>query len=147
MLILWSNVQYKNIRTTVLKSRSISASTTCDYSFIHTICKYLWHGITWKLTLRIPLTNGVARSCHECDHVTFPWISYDVCNFLIEILKFKQAIQMTFGRNKCDKRTAKNLKTRISHAIKVIKRLNNFSYQKVSPMHKFISCKKIENNM
>ena len=114
MLILWSNVQYKNIRTTLLKSRSICASTTCDCSFIHTICKYL------DMVL--------------LGHVTCLWISYDVCNFLIEILKFKQAIKMTFMCNKCDKRTAKNLKTRISHVIKLIKRLSNFSYQKVSPM-------------
>ena len=147
MLILWSNVQYKNIRTTVHLKQKHLRKHNLRLLFYTYYLQISWHGITWKLTLRIPLTNGVARSCHECDHVTFPWISYDVCNFLIEILKFKQAIQMTFGRNKCDKRTAKNLKTRISHAIKLIKRLNNFSYQKVSPMHKFISCKKIENNM
>ena len=47
-----------------------------------------------------------------CGHVTFPGTSYDVLNFL-EISTYKQAIKLTFGRNKFDKRTVKNFQIRI----------------------------------
>ena len=29
------------------------------------------HGVSWKLTLRILLTNNIMRQRYECDHLTF----------------------------------------------------------------------------
>ena len=53
------------------------------------------------------------HSGHEWGHVTFRRISYYFCNFLVEMSTFKQAIKLTFGRNKFGKRTMQNLQTRI----------------------------------
>ena len=38
--------------------------------------------------------------------------SYNICNFLVEMLTYKQTIILTFGRNKFSKRTLQNLETR-----------------------------------
>ena len=46
--------------------------------------------------------------------------SYNVCNFLVEISTFKQAIKLTFGRNKFGKRTVQNLQARIHFQEKVM---------------------------
>ena len=41
-------------------------------------------------------------------HVTFPGTSYNICNFLVEMLKFKQSITLRFGRNKFGKKAVQN---------------------------------------
>ena len=44
----------------------------------------------------------------------FSWnFLQNVCNFLAEMATFKQAIKLTFGRNKFGKRTVQDLQTRI----------------------------------
>ena len=50
---------------------------------------------------------------HECDHMNFSGTSYNVCNVLVEMSTFKQAIKLNFGRNKFGKRRVQNLHTRI----------------------------------
>ena len=55
------------------------------------------------------MINGVARWPHECVHMTFPGTSYNICNFLVEVSTFKQAIKFAFRSNKFGKSTEQNL--------------------------------------
>ena len=47
-----------------------------------------------------PLIKGITRWRNECDHKTFPGTSDKMCNFLVEMSTFKQAIKLTFWHNK-----------------------------------------------
>ena len=46
------------------------------------------------------MVNKVTRWRHERGHMNFTGTSNNVCNFLVEMLKFKQSIKLTFPRNK-----------------------------------------------
>ena len=61
----------------------------------------------------IDTVSAECHECHECGHVTFPGTSYNVCNFKVEMSTFKQAIKLSFRRNKFGKRKVQNLQTRI----------------------------------
>ena len=80
----------------MFKIRSIWTCATCDYSFIHTVCKYFdmasVGSLHWGYLLK--------RWRHECDRVNFLGTFYSVFNFLVEISTFKQAIKLTFGPKK-----------------------------------------------
>ena len=123
----------------MLKIWNTCACAFCDYSFTHTIGKYL--GIWYQLETasRIPLDkSGHKRWRHKCGHVTFRGTSYNVCNFLVEISILKQAIKLSFGRNKFGKRAVQIYKPdnifRESHVIKLIKWFATSIYQKVPPL-------------
>ena len=47
----------------------------------------------------------MTRWIHESGHVTFPRTFYNVCNILIEMSTFKQALELTFRRNKFGRTT------------------------------------------
>ena len=105
-------------------------------------CKILWYGISWNLSLRIALhkwRNEVTRWCRECDHVTFPGTSYNVCNFLVEVSTFKQAIKgwlldVTNSAKRQYKIYRPQYIFRKSRVFKLIKSMTNFIYQKSNSM-------------
>ena len=105
-------------------------------------CKILWYGISWNLSLRIALDkwrNEVTRWCRECDHVTFPGTSYNVCNFLVEVSTFKQAIKgwlldVTNSAKRQYKIYRPQYIFRKSRVFKLIKSMTNFIYQKSNSM-------------
>ena len=111
-----------------------------------------WHDIRWKLSLRVTLDKCWQKRCHECGQVIFPGTSYDVSNFLIEMLTFKQAIMLTFGSNKFGKCKGQCKIYRPeyifgkNHVIKLRKSLTNFK-SITNKSFKFISFKKLLNNM
>ena len=73
----------------------------------------LWHGISWKLTLRIPLQKWGHKMASRDGHVTFPGNSCNVCNFLAEMSTFKLVIKLTVRQNKFGKILVQSLQTRI----------------------------------
>ena len=89
-----------------------------------------------KLYWGYPSINGACRCLHECDHITFTTFAafYNVCNFLVDMSTFTQAIKLVF-RHKFRKKTVQNKQVRI-HFLKkscdqIEKSLTNFIYQKV----------------
>ena len=95
-----------------------------------------WHGISWKLTLRITLQKWSHKMTSRNSHVTFPGNSYNVCNSLAEMPKFKQVIKLTVGKINLVKSYCKIYRPenifRKSQVIKLIKSLTNLIYQKMS---------------
>ena len=104
--------------------------------FLRTICKYHDMASVEKLYWGYPSINGACRCLHECDHITFTTFAafYNVCNFLVDMSTFTQAIKLVF-RHKFRKKTVQNKQVRI-HFLKkscdqIEKSLTNFIYQKV----------------
>ena len=103
---------------------------------MRTICKYHDMASVEKLYWGYPSINGACRCRHECDHMTFTTFTafYNVCNFLVDMSTFTQAIKLVF-RHKFRKKTVQNKQVRI-HFLKrscdqIEKSLTNFIYQKV----------------
>ena len=103
---------------------------------MRTICKYHDMASVEKLYWGYPSINGACRCLHECDHITFTTFAafYNVCNFLVDMSTFTQAIKLVF-RHKFRKKTVQNKQVRI-HFLKksrdqTEKSLTNFIYQKV----------------
>ena len=89
-----------------------------------------------KLYWGYPLINGACRCRHEYDHVTFITFAffYNVCNFLVVMSTFPQAIKFIF-QHKFRKKTVQNKQVGIYFLKKscdqIEKSLTNFIYQKV----------------
>ena len=103
---------------------------------MRTICKYHDMASVEKLYWGYPSINGACRCRHECDNMTFTTFIafYNVCNFLVDMSTFTQAIKLVF-RHKFRKKTVQNKQVRI-HFLKkscdqIEKSLTNFIYQKV----------------
>ena len=103
---------------------------------MRTICKYHDMASVEKLYWGYPSINGACRCLHECDHITFTTFAafYNVCNFLVDMSTFTQAIKLVF-RHKFRKKTVQNKQVRI-HFLKkscdqIEKSLTNSIYQKV----------------
>ena len=103
---------------------------------MRTICKYHDMASVEKLYWGYPSINGACRCLHECDHIIFTTFAafYNVCNFLVDMSTFTQAIKLVF-RHKFRKKTVQNKQVRI-HFLKqscdqIEKSLTNFIYQKV----------------
>ena len=60
--------------------------------------------------------------------VTFHGTSYNVCNFLVKMATFKQAMKLTFGCNKFGKRAVQNLRTRIHFYKKSRNQVDKITY-------------------
>ena len=103
-LIKWSGETSSH---PMLKIWKIYPYATRDFSFIHTIGKYLDMVSAGNLHLGYSWINGVTKWRHYCDHVTFHGTSYNVCNFLVEVSTFKQAISLVFWCNKLGRKTSK----------------------------------------
>ena len=71
-----------------------------------------WHGISWKFTLSILLDKWDQKLTSWMWSRDTSGNSYNISNFLVEMLTYKQTIILTFGRNKFSKRTLQNLETR-----------------------------------
>ena len=65
---------------------------------MRTICKYHDMASVEKLYWGYPSINGACRCLHECDHITFTTFAafYNVCNFLVDMSTFTQAIKLVF---------------------------------------------------
>ena len=103
---------------------------------MRTICKYHDMASVEKLYWGYPSINGACRCLQECDHITFTTFAafYNVCNFLVDMSTFTQAMKLVF-RHKFRKKTVQNKQVRI-HFLKkscdqIEKSLTNFIYQKV----------------
>ena len=79
---------------------------------LNTIGKYLDVVSVGNLHQAYPLTNGIKSERHECGHVALLGNSYNICNFLVEMLTYKQTIKLSFGRNKFSRRSLQNLETK-----------------------------------
>ena len=90
---------------------------------------------------QLAITYGVTRWRHEGRYVISPGISYDVCNFLVEMSTFKQAIKLTFGRNNFGKKKLKNLQARIrfqkNSCVQIGKNIDQLHLLKKYPQCKF----------
>ena len=99
-----------NIFTPLLKMWGICACATRDYSLILLANILMWYQLEiyikhtpWQMRSKVNVMNG---------HVTLPGNSYNICNFLVEMLTYKQTIKLSFGRNKFSRRTLQNLETK-----------------------------------
>ena len=102
-----------------------------------------WHGISWKLTLRMFFDKRGHKLMPWIESCDFPVLerltmSANVCNFLVKMSTFKQVIKLTFEHNKFAQGQCKIPKLeyyfRKSHVIKLINWLTIFIYPKVSPI-------------
>ena len=106
---LYSNQMFsRNIFTTLCLKSERSAHAQLANTLLYILFKKILTRCHWGYLLK----NGVTRRHHECGHATFPGTSYDMCNFLVELSTFRQAMKMTFGCNKFCKKTVQNLQTR-----------------------------------
>ena len=111
---LYSNQMFsRNIFTILCLKSERSAHAQLANTLLYILFKNILTRCQLNLHWGYLLKNGAARRRHECSHATFPGTSYDMCNFLVEMSTFRQAIKLTFGRNKFCKKKVQNLQTRI----------------------------------
>ena len=108
---------FSNVHILILKIWNICLCAAHTYSYLY-YWEISWHGISWKLTLRMLLEKMVHKLLSWTESCDFPvlellTISANVYNFLVKISTFKQIIKLTFGHNKFGTRTVQNSQTRI----------------------------------
>ena len=133
---------FSNVHILILKIWNICLCAAHTYSYLY-YWEISWHGISWKLTLRMFFDKRGHKLMPWIESCDFPVLerltmSANVYNFLVKMSTFKQVIKLTFEHNKFAQGQCKIPKPeyyfRKSHVIKLINWLTIFIYQKVSPM-------------
>ena len=103
----------------ILTSLCSKSKTSANAQFVIILLYILllkaisWHGISWKLTLRIPLDKWGHKITLWIRSRGFSWNLLQCLQLLSKMSTFTQAINLTFGRSKFGKRTVQNLWTGI----------------------------------
>ena len=141
---------FSNVHILILKIWNICVCEAHTYSYLH-YWEIYWHGISWKLTLRMlheKMGDKLMSWIESCDFTVLELltISANVYNFLVKMSTFKQIIKFTFEHNKFGTRTVQNSQTRILFSKKscdqVDKLIDHLHLSKSIPNvdFNFISC-------
>ena len=98
----------RNIFTPLYLKSEISAHAQLAITFLNVLLANILTCYQLETYIGIPFDKWGHRMMSLMWSRDFPGIFYNVCNFFVEMLKFKQSIKLTFEHNKFSKRTVQN---------------------------------------